>query len=311
MSELAGGRPRRDGGVIPLRPLTVGELLDGAVALLRTNGRRLVAYGAALAVVEQAVLFVLRARADQDISMLPGTGLLREYGVLVVAGFAGEAMIIATLAASAAAGSGRALLGAAAPAPGRSRRASLVATVLLVGVIMAVAVSPFVVLVESLQIFGIVLGWFLVCLLWAVPYGLTGLAMPAAVLERRGPGSALVRSLQLSGRTILRAAVIRILGYAGWALVRLGLILATIAVVTIFSGGPLPSAMWDRVALAGAALLVNAVAYPVLGCLDTMLLLETRMRTEGLDIALRWAQRRGVPPSLDAPTVVPSPGPLR
>ena len=45
----------------------------------------------------------------------------------------------------------------------------------------------------------------------------------------------------------------------------------------------------------GAAwLAVNALAYPMLGCLDAALHLEARMRTEGLDIALARSLRRGV-----------------
>jgi hypothetical protein len=58
----------------------------------------------------------------------------------------------------------------------------------------------------------------------------------------------------------------------------------------------------DRLVLAGAAAVLNTIAYAVLACLDVVLLLEGRMRTEGLDIALRWALRRGVAVSLAAPT---------
>lgn len=308
MSEVARARPRGDEGVIPLRPLTVGELLDGAVALLRTRGRVLVLLGVLIAAAEQALLLPLRARADQDITMLPGTGLLREYGALVVVGFATEAVAISTLAAVSAASSGRALLGPSAPPPPRARPVAVIGTVVLAGAIVGLAVTPAVAVIDSLRIFGVVVGWFIAILFWALPYGLTGLAAPAAVIEQRGPAPAVLRSLRLASRHGLRAVFVRLLGYAGWATVRIALITATIGAVQLF-GGPLPSAMWDRVALAAAAFLVNAIAYPVLGCLDTMLLLETRMRTEGLDIALRWAGRRGVTPSLQAPMTVPGPGP--
>ena len=53
-------------------------------------------------------------------------------------------------------------------------------------------------------------------------------------------------------------------------------------------------------------LVVNALAYPVLGCLDVVNHLETRMRTEGLDIALRRSLRRGV--ATDAALAVPRAG---
>jgi hypothetical protein len=60
----------------------------------------------------------------------------------------------------------------------------------------------------------------------------------------------------------------------------------------------------DALLLAGAAILVNGLAYPMLGCLDVALHLEARMRCEGLDIQLRGALRRGV----SAHTALAAPG---
>ena len=60
-------------GVLPLRPLTTGELLDGAIAVLRTRPGRLVGLGALLAVLEQLMLYPLRSLSDQDISLLPAS----------------------------------------------------------------------------------------------------------------------------------------------------------------------------------------------------------------------------------------------
>jgi hypothetical protein len=59
----------------------------------------------------------------------------------------------------------------------------------------------------------------------------------------------------------------------------------------------------DHLVTGLAWLMVNSVAYPVLACLDTVLHVETRMRSEGLDIALQRAVRRGV--SADAALAVP------
>src|SRR5690606_23262700 len=47
-------------GVLPLRPLTVGELLDAAVSLLRARGPLLIGLGVAAAALEQLVLFPYR-----------------------------------------------------------------------------------------------------------------------------------------------------------------------------------------------------------------------------------------------------------
>jgi hypothetical protein len=288
-------------GVLPLRPLTTGELLDGAIAVLRTRPGRLVGLGALLAALEQLALYPLRSLSDQDISLLPATGRLSEFGYLVVAGFATEAMIISTLATVAARRSGRVLLGRFAPPPPPTRRAGAVVVVLVVGVVVALTVAPFPVVLDALQSAGFVVAWPLAIIVWAIPYGLLGLAAPALVVEQRGPGSALGRSLRLASRDGLRAVWIRVLGWASWALVRYGLLGALIALVALVWGGNLPSSTWDRVAISAALVVVNAIAYPVLGSLDAMLLLEGRMRTEGLDINLRWALRRGVAPTLSVP----------
>ena len=287
-------------GALPLRPLTTGELLDGAVALLRTRAPRLVGIGVLLALLEQAVLFPLRTAADLDISMLPASGRLTEYGYLLAVGFGTEAIAISTLAAVAARHSGPALLGPYAPPRQRTRVGALIGVLVVVGVVGALTGSPYVLLLDRLQVLGFAVAWLLSTVLWPLPYGLLGLAAPAVVIERRGPGSALLRSVRLAGRDLLRAALIRVLGYVSWAVVRLGLLAATLALVSVIWGN-LPSATMDRIALGAAALVVNAIAYPVLGCLDVMLLLESRIRTEGLDIGLRWALRRGVAPSLEAP----------
>ncbi|MBX6751557.1 MAG: hypothetical protein IRY85_18185 [Micromonosporaceae bacterium] len=288
-------------GVVPLRPLTTGELLDGAVAVLRTRAGRLVGLGVLFAVLEQVALYPLRSLADLDVTLLPATGRLSEYGWLVVAGFASEAMIISVLAAIAARRGGSLLLGRFAPAVARARWLGVVVALVASGAVVGGSVVWYPFLLDRLEVVGMVLAWGLALVAWAGPYGLIGLAAPAVVIENRPPGSAVVRSLRLASRDWLRVVRIRVLGYVSWALVRLALLASIIALANVVWGGNLPSSTWDRLALAVAAAVVNAVAYPVLGCLDVMLLLEGRMRTEGLDISLRWALRRGVAPSLEVP----------
>jgi hypothetical protein len=173
----------------------------------------------------------------------------------------------------------------------------------LVAMLVSAAATtvPFLVVLEPLQDGGFAAAGLLVAILWPLPYGLIGLAAPAAVIEQRGPGSALLRSVRLASRDTLRAVWIQLLGWLSWMLIRLALVLATIALVELIFTSPSPTV--DNIVLAGAAVLVNAVAYPVLGCLDVMLLLEGRMRTEGLDIVLRRTLARGV--ATDATLQVP------
>ncbi len=288
-------------GALPLRPLTTGELLDGAVVLLRARPFQLIGLGVLLALAEQVVLFPLRSFANQDISLFPGTGRLEEFGVLVVAGLGTEALIIALLGGVAAREGARTLLGRAAPPRPTLRPVPLAVVSIVAMFVGAAAASPFLVLLEPLQSAGFVAALFMAAILWPIPYGLIGLAGPAVVIERRGPASALLRSLRLASRDALRAVWIRVLGYAAWLFVRFGLTTATITLVELF--GTSPSEHADRLILAGTAVVANALAYPMLGCLDVMLLLEVRMRTEGLDISLRRAVARGV--ATDASFAVP------
>jgi hypothetical protein len=143
----------------------------------------------------------------------------------------------------------------------------------------------FLVLPVPLQVVGLVFALFLTVGGWLVVYGLLGLVTPAIVIDGYGPIRALWRSLTLSSRGFLRVSWIRVLGYVVWLIVRLTLAQAVVAVITLAFHSP--SSTVDNVLMGVTWLLVNALAYPVLGCLDVALLLETRMRTEGLDLALR------------------------
>ena len=288
-------------GALPLRPLTTGELLDAAVVLLRTRAGKLIGIGALLALAEQAILFPLRRLADVDDSFLPGEDLLAQFGVLIVVGFATEAFCIALLGGVASAEAPRALLGTAAPRGRGSRLGSVVVVGLVAALICAASAWTFLILPVRFEVLGLVLAVMATFVIWPFAYGLVGLAVPAVVIDELSPVRALPRSVRLAARNIMRAMWIRDLGYLVWLFIRLGLSIATIAVVGIFYSSPSPTV--DNLLMGGTWLVVNALAYPVLGCLDVALHLEARMRTEGLDIALRRSLRRGV--ATDSALAVP------
>ncbi len=279
-------------GDLPLRPLTTGELLDAAVVLLRTRGRWMITLGAVLAGAEQAVLFPLRRAADIDSSFLPGDTQLYQYGILVIVGLFTETFCIGWLGGAAASLAPRALLGSSAPGPARWRGGAVLVVVLLAGMLVAATGWSFLVLPVPLQVFGLLLAYLFTALAWPFGYGLVGLAAPAAVIDERGPARALLRSIRLASRNGMRASWIRVLGYTAWLFIRIGLGLGTIALVAIVFDSP--SNLVDEVIVGVAWFFVNALAYPMLGCLDVALHLDTRMRTEGLDIALSRTVRRGV-----------------
>jgi hypothetical protein len=262
--------------------MTTGELLDAAVALLRTRALALLGWGFVVALVEQLILFALRGWADVAFVVFPSDdedGFGR-FWTLITVGFATEALCIGLLGIVASAAAPRALLGTAAPAA-RSRAVQGVIAAILVALvcgICAAAVLP-----------------------WPLAYGLLGLAVPAVVIDRRGPFGALLRSLRLAGRGGLRIAWIRLLGYLTWLLIRIAIGLGGLALLTEFAA--MNSAFIDHLFTGIAWLAVNCIAYPVLACLDATLHLDARMRTEGLDITLGRALKRGV--STEAALAVP------
>src|SRR2546430_880291 len=83
-------------GVLPLRPLTFGELLDAAVLLLRGNARVFLAVAALLAAGEQVLMYPLRIAAGiRPPFGLPYSDRLGEYWLMLGVGLGTEVFIIA------------------------------------------------------------------------------------------------------------------------------------------------------------------------------------------------------------------------
>lgn len=259
--------------VLPLRPLTVGELLDAAVALLRSHAGVLMPVAAVLALAEQLALAPLRSAADFE--YLP-KGSFGAFWLLLCVGAGTEMAIIALLGGLTSRAAGADVLGGRAtarqllrPAGGRFGTVALIA-LLAGGFVLAISLigGP----------------------AWIIGYGLLGLAVPALVIDRIGPGRALLRGMALACRTGLRAIRVRFVGYLAWLAIRIALGLG--------AGAALDTIGLDRWAVpvhAAVWLTVNSIAYPTLACLDAVLHLETRMRTEGLDILLSRARHNGTP----------------
>ncbi|MFY1654321.1 hypothetical protein ACN27J_25990 [Solwaraspora sp. WMMB762] len=254
--------------VLPLRPLTTGELLDAAVGLLRGHAPVLLTVGAVLALGEQLLLLPLREAAGATApAYLPSWNRLGLYWLLLAAGAALEVTAIALLSGltSRAAGatlSGRRITGARLLDPRGGRFAAVVLVAWAAGTIMftAALAGP----------------------VWFIGYAVLGLAVPAVVLDRVPVWQSLARSAALATRAGLRAGLIRVLGYLIWFAIRAGLAIGAVNLVD-------RDAAWLAVATVAGWTLLNAVGYPALACLDAVLHVETRMRTEGLDIRLRRA----------------------
>jgi len=293
-------------GVLPLRPLTVGELLDAAVALLRTRGGVLLGLGTVVAAIEQAVLFPLRRLADVDRLYWPADDRWAVWAALVAVGIATEAFAIAVLGAPAAAAAPRALLGRAAPRrepAGRIAAATAVVATVVAGVCGLVALTMY-----AWPATFFLVSWVTV-LLWAWAYGVLGLSVPAVVIDRLGPLRAIRRSVVLSSRGAMRTLRVRVLAYLGWFFIRLAWGIGLLSAIGLIYTAP--DTTMDNVLMAVVYLMVNLLAYPMLACLDAVLHLEARMRTEGLDIALRRDVQRGVDTGLTLAPAAPDRGAAR
>lgn len=266
--------------VIPLRPLTFGELLDAAVQLLRTNARLLLIASFVLAVCEQAVLYSLRSatgvEGTTDIFTSDDGGA---WWLVFCCGLAAEGIVLVLLGGLTGAAAGPALLGTPAPARDLLRRWGRRAPALIV---LAVVVGM------------ILLPSAISALAWFFFFGAVGLAAPALMIDRVGPGAALGRSVSLA--TVgLRGVAIRLGGYGGWAAIRVAIGFGTgVLLSTVLPDDPLVI----QVTTVAVWILANTVGYAALASLDAVLYLECRMRIEGLDVAVGRARRLGRPVDL-------------
>ncbi|GIF48859.1 hypothetical protein DFJ67_0993 [Asanoa ferruginea] len=258
----------------------MGELLDAALLLLRVHAAALLPVAGALAVTEQLVLAPLLDWSEVLLND-PVRAFEEEFDriwVVLCVGAGCEAVIIALLAAPASRAAGALLLdrrlsNRAVLAPRGLRPVATVALALFAGVFVTAGsfAGPF----------------------WAVGFGFSALAVPALIVDRVNPLRAIGRGFGLASRSGGRGLWILLLGYLTWWLIRMlvgtagGLLLAQLVPIDRDSAAVL---------LTGMRAAVNTLAYASLACLAATLHLETRFRTEGLDIALGRGHVAGADP---------------
>jgi hypothetical protein len=260
---------------LPLRPMTFGEVLDTAIALLRRRALVMLGAAAVLAGGEQLVLASLRASAGLQAPYFWPESDFTTWWLLIALGLAIEAAIITLLGGLA----GAALLPALTDRPLRTRQ------------LWRAARPPATALTAIIN--GCLCGGAAVVAFvpWIFVYGLTGLAAPALVIDRSGnPFSAVARSAGLASGNALRGSWIRVGAYLSWFAVRLAFGSGWIAILTSLTGAS-PQTWYWAVPIAWG--LADTVAYATLACVDAVLLVESRIRAEGLDIALDRAHSRG------------------
>lgn len=299
-------------GAIPLRPLSLGEIYDGAFRIIRFNPRATVGSAVLVATVAMAVPVIVvsiltwtvgvtydptAADADQDdlvgLAITYGSlglgALLQGLGLVLVTG-----MVVHVVAAAAV---GRRLSLGQAWAATRGRRWRLVGLAALLGLATALLITVYVVLVAvviatlptvaavvlvvvSVPAFLVLLCWF-----WIRVYYLP---VPALMLEGRGVLDSIGRGFRLTRGTFWRVFGIALLtvvigGVAGQVLAipfQLGGTVGALAV------GPDLALFVTILGSALAQVATTAFVAPFTSSVTSLQYVDQRMRKEAFDVEL-------------------------
>jgi hypothetical protein len=311
-------------GIIPLRPLGLGDILDGAFKFIRSNPKAILGLSAIAAVivsvpsaVGQSFLVEALTRASTP-GTSPGDGLGSMFDG-VIAGYGGLLIssVIAFVVTTILTGLltrilGRSVFGGRLqPAEAwhlvKGRMPALFGVVFLTGVIM---LAP---LVLIIPIFGLLIvnadasnaiglvGLFILALIAYVFYALFfttrfSFAAPVVVLEGRGPVAAMRRSWQLVGGQFWRVLGITLLTgvLAYLATMVIGFPFSIAAEMLRFGSG---SMVLTAALLAIGSTVSAMIVYPFQAAVSAILYTDRRMREEAFDLVLQTAaieqQRQG------------------
>ena len=278
-------RPRQDG--IPLRPLGVGELLDGTFSTIRRNPRATVGLAALLVTLQQVISLAVQLGTN-GLPTQVGVGDETESIQALIGGFGGitsalvSAVIAAVITGMLVVVVSEDVLGRRVSAAEVWRRIRPRLWPLLLAAAMA-GILPYVGL-----LFLIIPG----LILWA----LWALTTPALVLEGLGPIAALRRSAQLAGPALIRVLGVRtlsvLIGLLIQVLIALPFGLIGVLIVVAGDGDPGSTATVAILALdVLGAIVAGMITAPFLAGVLALLYIDRRMRAEGLDFVLRRRER--------------------
>jgi hypothetical protein len=278
-------RPQQDG--IPLRPLGVGELLDGTFSTIRHNPRATVGLAALLVTLQQVISLAVQL-ATNGLPTQVGIGDQTQSIEALIGGFGGitsalvAAVIGAVITGMLVVVVSEDVLGRRVTAADVWRRIRPRVWPLLLAAAIA-GILPYIGL-----LFLIIPG----LILWA----LWALTTPALVLEGLGPFAALRRSAQLAGPALVRVWCVRALSVLMGLLIQLlvalpfGLIGALIVVAGDGDAGTTATVAILALDVLGG-ILAGMITAPFLAGVLALLYIDRRMRAEGLDFVLRRQSR--------------------
>jgi hypothetical protein len=320
-------------GVIPLRPLGVGEILDGAVATLRAHWRTVLGISLTVAVVIQVIVVLLQGLVlgdttastavltDPDATVDEQTramgDLMRNSGVVFLVALVGTIAATALLTTV----TSRAVLGKSVTTgeawrdarPQVPRLFGLIFLMLLIaaGVGVAGALPGYLVSAagadaegDALSALGALAGivvavWLLIRL---------SLASPALMLEKQGIKKALSRSAKL-----VKGSWWRIFGIQVLSLIIANIVAMVVALPFALLGAGLSdgglsafaegrtSSGWTYLIVSGIGSVIGSmITFPITAGVGVLLYIDQRIRREALDIDLARAagvQGYGAPAS--------------
>jgi hypothetical protein len=266
-----------------MRPLAVGEILDGAMAVLRAHPGPALGLSAIVLAVQMALTLPLSFLTQNLTFSLFSTasvfregtsigGMLLAWSVsAVIAAACGGTVSAITAIVIGDASLGREITARTVWRQVRPRIWAVVGISLILGIASGVGLL--------LAIFG-----------WLFIMGVWSLAVPAMMLERAGVFTALKRSWQLSITSFWRVLGIRLLAW-GIAFVLSGVLggLFTFAGSLVMSGSTDPEkwVIFAGVFLNGLGeMSAGVIVVPFIGCVEALLYVDRRMRAEGLDIEI-------------------------
>ncbi len=261
--------------MIPLRPLAVGEILDGTFATIRSNpGATLGLTLGATAVVE--TISTVAAIAAEEMSNTAATVLtLLLFGLNAALGIFLSGVLAVVVS--------EATLGGRITAGDAVRRV----TPRLGGLLM---LTLAVTLLSALGLVALIVGAVVVAVYLS-------LATPAYVLEAQSTGDALRRSWRLVKGSWWRTLGVLLLSAAVGGVLMLIFAIPT-SVILMSSEQTFGSLVEGDLTVAGhivnaiGSLLATTVATPVLSGTVVLLYIDRRIRREGLDVTLTEAARQ-------------------
>ena len=293
-------------GGIPLRPLALGDILNGSFTAIRRNPAATVGLAAIVLAISGVVSTAFSLAATHAVTTTtPGTITSSQVGhdLATIAPLFGLTLVLSLLADIIVTGLltvviGRGVLGqeltiGQAWSLARPRLAAVLGVTVLIWLIFVALWIPYVVVLVLLiltHITALAVTWGILGFLALVAAEITAwvrfnLAPPAVVLERLGPVNAMRRSWRL-----VTGSFWRLFGILLLTVIIVFFAAAVLQIPFDVGRGLLGSTSAAGIILAGiGGIIVGAITRPVLAGVTVLLYVDMRMRKEGLDLVLRDA----------------------